>query len=164
MSNKLTSTVRKSKENTVNIKPRRSKSKKQNIGLGIQPSCLRDCNYALSNNGTELVKLDLEHLVTGVTETFNFINGSAALDAVMDVLDPTGEMDIDFKDYIGTKMNVEIVESGKFRNIINAWALDEEQVEEDDVDEESDYEEDFSDEEDLEDEIDISDLLSGEDN
>ena len=82
----------------------------------------------------------------------------------MDVLDPTGEMDIDFKDYIGTKMNVEIVESGKFRNIINAGALDEEQVEEDDVDEESDYEEDFSDEEDLEDEIDISDLLSGEDN
>lgn len=127
---KQTPNSRRGRDNTADFKPRRSISKNQNIGLGVQPSRLKKCNYALSNNGTELVKLVFEHLVTGAMETFNFINGSKALDAIMDVLDPTGEVDVDFKDYIDEVMNVEVIEAGRFRNIINAWALEEEQEEE----------------------------------
>ncbi|MBS5317675.1 MAG: hypothetical protein KHY44_14960 [Clostridiales bacterium] len=127
---KQTSNSRRGRDNTADFKPRRSRSKKNSMGLGAQPVELKGCNYARSANDTELVKLELEHLVSGITETFNFINGSAALDAVMDVIDPTGELDVDLAKHKGTKMNVEIVESGKFRNIINAWALEEEQEEE----------------------------------
>lgn len=127
---KQTPNSRRGRDNTADFKPRRSKSKKSSMGLGTQPVELKDCNYAMSTNNTELVKLDFQHLVSGITETFNFINGSAALDAVMDVIDPTGELDVDLAQHKGTKMNVEIVESGKFRNIINAWALEEEQAEE----------------------------------
>lgn len=148
---KQTSNSRRGRDNTADFKPRRSRIKKNSMALGAQPVELKDCNYAMSANDTELVKLDFEHLVSGITETFNFINGSAALDAVMDVIDPTGKLDVDLAQHKGTKMNVEIVESGKFRNIINAWALEEEQEEEEI--EENTSEEYYDDEDDSYDDI-----------
>lgn len=144
MSNNTNKTAnrREGKDNIVKVKPRRS-IKKKNLGLGFQPVSLKQCNYAISANGTELVRLDFQHLDTNVMETFNFINGSTALDAIMDVLDETGELDIEFEDYIGTKMKVEIVESGRFRNIKNAEFLDDTEEEmEENIDKEEYYEED----------------------
>ena len=115
--------------NKLKFKARRSVRSKKNIGLDVQPVSIKGYNYGYGQNNTELIKLDLESLTTHVVETFNFINGSRALDSIIDVLEPTGELEIDFEDYIGKKMLVEIVEVGRFRNIVSADIL----VEEDEV-------------------------------
>lgn len=135
-----------------------------NIGEGIQAVELVGCEYTYGRDKTELVKLTFKHLDTGVTDTFNFINGSRELDEIMDVLDPTGMIQIDFREYLGAQMKVEIKAVDRYRNIVSASSIDEDEQEEaDEAEDDPEEEDEFDTGLDLELELDDDDIMLEDD-
>lgn len=111
----------------------------RHIDEGIQNVELVSCKYELSTTGTELIKLDFKHIETGITDTFSLINGSAVLNQIMDVLDPTGTIEIDFVDYVGSKIQIEVKVVGSYRNIVAASSIKEHSPSECDEFDEDEY-------------------------